>query len=53
MSERLRWGDATNCVIVALSAMAVLSAGVEPRPGRGYFGACSFVIADSLIGIHR
>ena len=39
--------------VVALIAMAVLSAGVEPRPGRVYFGACAFVIADSLIGIDR
>jgi uncharacterized membrane protein YhhN len=39
--------------VIALIAMAVLSAGVEPRPGRVYFGACAFVIADSLIGIDR
>jgi uncharacterized membrane protein YhhN len=42
------------CVYVAaLTAMAVLAAGVEPRPGRVYFGACLFVIADSLIGVDR
>jgi uncharacterized membrane protein YhhN len=39
--------------VVALIAMAVLSAGVESVPGRVYFGACLFVIADSLIGIDR
>lgn len=39
--------------VSALVAMAVLAAGVEPRPARLYAGAVLFVIADSLIGIDR
>lgn len=39
--------------VCALVAMAVLAAGFESRPGRVYFGAVLFLIADSLIGIDR
>lgn len=39
--------------VSALVAMAVLAAGFESRPGRVYFGAVLFLIADSLIGIDR
>ena len=38
---------------VALVAMAVLAAGVEARPGRIWFGAALFLVADSLIGVDR
>lgn len=49
-------GDFTIPVFVyvsALVAMAVLAAGVGQRPGRVYFGAALFLVADSLIGIDR
>lgn len=39
--------------VSALIAMAVLAAGVEEHPGRVYFGAALFLIADSLIGVDR
>ena len=39
--------------VSALVAMAVLAAGVEQRPGRLYFGAGLFLVADSLIGVDR
>ncbi|MBS3744647.1 MAG: lysoplasmalogenase [Wenzhouxiangellaceae bacterium] len=39
--------------VSALVAMTVLAAGFESRPGRVYFGAVLFLIADSLIGIDR
>lgn len=39
--------------VSALVAMAMLAAGVEPRPARLYAGAVLFVVADSLIGIDR
>lgn len=38
---------------VAIIAMALLAAGVERRPGRVWFGAALFLIADSLIGVDR
>lgn len=49
-------GNFTIPVVVYVSAlvtMAVLAAGVEARPGRIYWGAVLFLIADSLIGINR
>ena len=39
--------------VSALVGMAVLAAGIEHRPGRVYFGAALFLVADSLIGIDR
>lgn len=39
--------------VVALVAMAMLAAGIEARPGRVWFGAALFLIADSLIGVDR
>lgn len=39
--------------VSVLVVMAVLAAGTEQRPGRVYFGAVLFLIADSLIGVDR
>lgn len=39
--------------VAALVAMTVLAAGVGVRLGRVFFGAALFLIADSLIGVHR
>jgi len=39
--------------VSVLVVMAVLAAGIEQRPGRVYFGAVLFLVADSLIGVDR